>query len=103
MSGAIHPFPQYAFMAWCLVKHRDNFTFYLHLNSRIPPTPPYAFRIWCLFNHRDNFILTLTPLFDKRYTVRLIGFVAAVAVTVEDKLQSLWLLTSEMMLLSCSY
>jgi hypothetical protein len=21
MSGAIHPFPQYAFMAWCLVKH----------------------------------------------------------------------------------
>jgi hypothetical protein len=29
MSGAIHPFPHYAFMAWCLVKkkHRDNFTF----------------------------------------------------------------------------
>jgi hypothetical protein len=27
MSGAIHPLPQYAFMAWCLVKHRD-FTFY---------------------------------------------------------------------------
>jgi hypothetical protein len=27
MNGAIHPFPQYAFMAWCLVKHRDNFTF----------------------------------------------------------------------------
>jgi hypothetical protein len=21
--------PQYVFMAWCLVKHRDNFTFYL--------------------------------------------------------------------------
>jgi hypothetical protein len=20
--------PQYVFMAWCLVKHRDNFTFY---------------------------------------------------------------------------
>jgi hypothetical protein len=29
MSGAIHPLPQYVFMAWCLVKHRDNFTFYL--------------------------------------------------------------------------
>jgi hypothetical protein len=29
MSGAIHPLPQYAFMAWCLVKkHRDNFTFF---------------------------------------------------------------------------
>jgi hypothetical protein len=27
MSGAIHPLPHYAFMAWCLVKHRDNFTF----------------------------------------------------------------------------
>jgi hypothetical protein len=26
MRGAIPP-PQYAFMAWCLVKHRDNFTF----------------------------------------------------------------------------
>jgi hypothetical protein len=25
MSGAIPPHPQYAFMAWCLVKHRDNF------------------------------------------------------------------------------
>jgi hypothetical protein len=24
MSGAIPPLPQYAFMAWCLVKHRDN-------------------------------------------------------------------------------
>jgi hypothetical protein len=22
---------QYTFMAWCLVKHRDNFTFYLHI------------------------------------------------------------------------
>jgi hypothetical protein len=21
------PLPQYVFMAWCLVKHRDNFTF----------------------------------------------------------------------------
>jgi hypothetical protein len=27
MSGAIPPLPQYAFMAWCLVKHRDNFNF----------------------------------------------------------------------------
>jgi hypothetical protein len=28
MSGAIHPLPQHAFMAWCLVKkHRGNFTF----------------------------------------------------------------------------
>jgi hypothetical protein len=27
MRGAIPPLPQYAFMAWCLVKHMDNFTF----------------------------------------------------------------------------
>jgi hypothetical protein len=26
MSGAIHPLPHFAFMAWFLVKHRDNFT-----------------------------------------------------------------------------
>jgi hypothetical protein len=26
MNGAIPPLPQYAFMAWFLVKHRDNFT-----------------------------------------------------------------------------
>jgi hypothetical protein len=25
MSGAIPPLPQYVFMEWCLVKHRDNF------------------------------------------------------------------------------
>jgi hypothetical protein len=25
MRGAIPPLPQYVFMAWCLVKHRDNF------------------------------------------------------------------------------
>jgi hypothetical protein len=27
MRGAIPPYPQYAFMAWFLVKHRDNFNF----------------------------------------------------------------------------
>jgi hypothetical protein len=27
MRGAIPPLPQYVFIAWCLVKHRDNFTF----------------------------------------------------------------------------
>jgi len=31
MRGAIPPLPQNVFMAWCLVKHRDNFTFYLYL------------------------------------------------------------------------
>jgi len=27
MRGAIPRLSQYAFMVWCLVKHRDNFTF----------------------------------------------------------------------------
>jgi len=26
MSGAVLSLPHYAFMAWCLVKHMDNFT-----------------------------------------------------------------------------
>jgi hypothetical protein len=34
MSGAITPLPQYDFVAWCLVKHRDKFTFtFMGLNS----------------------------------------------------------------------
>jgi len=31
MCGDIPPLPQYILMAWCLVKHRGNFTFYLYL------------------------------------------------------------------------
>jgi hypothetical protein len=31
MRGALNPLPQYAFMAWCLVKHRDNVTFYIYV------------------------------------------------------------------------
>jgi hypothetical protein len=33
MCEAIPPLLQYAFMAWCLVKHRDNFTFNLTVMS----------------------------------------------------------------------
>jgi len=33
MRRAIPPLPQYVFMAWCLDKHKDNFT--LILSSRI--------------------------------------------------------------------
>jgi hypothetical protein len=32
MCGAVSPLPQYAFMAWCLVKHRNNFTFAFYLD-----------------------------------------------------------------------
>jgi hypothetical protein len=30
MCGGIFPLPQYVSMAWCLVKHRDNFKFYFY-------------------------------------------------------------------------
>jgi hypothetical protein len=41
MRGAIPPLPQYVFMAWCLVKHRDNFNL-VHLRM-------YRIILW-LFN-----------------------------------------------------
>jgi hypothetical protein len=37
MRGAVPPLPQYVFMAWCLVKHGDSFTFaftYVDTNRR---------------------------------------------------------------------
>jgi hypothetical protein len=47
MSGAIPPLLQYAFMAWCLVKRRDNFTFAFTFTTtwrvlmlRMEETPP---------------------------------------------------------------
>jgi hypothetical protein len=38
MCGARPTLPQYIFMAWCLVKHRDNFTFTFTV-SRNPQGP----------------------------------------------------------------
>jgi hypothetical protein len=29
MRGAVTPLPQYVFMAWCLVKQRDNLSFFI--------------------------------------------------------------------------
>jgi hypothetical protein len=37
MHGAIPPFPQYIFMARCLVKHRDNFTFVQYVYTCMTP------------------------------------------------------------------
>jgi len=31
MSGAIHPLPNYAFIAWCLVKAQGQLYLYLYL------------------------------------------------------------------------
>jgi len=30
MHRAVPPFPQYAFIAWCLVKQSDNLHFHFH-------------------------------------------------------------------------
>jgi len=30
MRGGIPPLPQYVFMAWCLVKHRETLPYLLH-------------------------------------------------------------------------
>jgi hypothetical protein len=49
MSGAIPP-PQYAFMAWCLVKYRNNFTFYLYLPGNRPPA---ILIVACNFTDRE--------------------------------------------------
>jgi hypothetical protein len=35
MRGAIPQLPQYDFMAWCLVKHRDNFTLLLSVKNKV--------------------------------------------------------------------
>jgi hypothetical protein len=50
MSGGIHPLTQYAFMAWCSVKVRDNFTFTFHLvwGSDWQESIKSKFAIWLL-------------------------------------------------------
>jgi hypothetical protein len=49
MGGAIPPLPQYVFLVWCLVKHRDNFTFssiftssYTHVEDSYAKSSPLA-------------------------------------------------------------
>jgi hypothetical protein len=67
MRGAIPPLPQYVFMVWCLVKHRDNFTFTHPLrNSKVnrvhesPPLDPIL--------HQINPVRHFTPyLFQIRF------------------------------------
>jgi hypothetical protein len=46
MRGAIPLLPQYAFMAWCLVKHRDNFTFYLATLLGLLKKIVTGYKIW---------------------------------------------------------
>jgi hypothetical protein len=43
MHGTIPPLLTYVFMAWCLVKHRDNFTFTLSLQDEAKKLLPVIF------------------------------------------------------------
>jgi hypothetical protein len=39
--------PQYIFMAWCLVKHMDNFTVFLRLIETSYPSVSFSISITC--------------------------------------------------------
>jgi hypothetical protein len=75
MSGAIIPVPQSAFMAWCLVKHRDNFTFIFTVLN--------LFTIQCIVvcagNDKtgkiffQNFFLNTDPLHDTGFSSNCCG------------------------------
>jgi len=47
MRGAVLSLHQYAFMAWCLVKHRDSFTFTLSLYLFTYFTSSYQLLMLC--------------------------------------------------------
>jgi len=36
LHGAVHPLLRYIFVVWCLVKHRDNFTFMIIVTVVVP-------------------------------------------------------------------
>jgi len=62
MSGAIHPFPQYAFMAWCLVKAQGQLYLYLHQLQRLHSMEVDGKMIMNLSNTHTDIILTSTPM-----------------------------------------
>jgi hypothetical protein len=57
MRGAISPLPQYVFMACCLVKHRDNFTF-LPPSTLRPPTWSLSLR----FQTKIHYAFIMSPI-----------------------------------------
>jgi hypothetical protein len=46
MRGAIRPRPQYVFMAWCLIKHRDTFNLPLKANVYLCVTKHYVMKVY---------------------------------------------------------
>jgi hypothetical protein len=55
MRGAIFVLSQYAFMGWCLIKHRDNFTFTFTFTST---TDSYHKKVWSIWHVHE---LSLSP------------------------------------------
>jgi hypothetical protein len=69
MSGPIHPLPQYAFMAWCLVKYRDNFTF----TFMFGPESIYELGVLCsmvsCWDETDDLDSNPTPVLSPRVSL----------------------------------
>jgi hypothetical protein len=80
MRGAIPPLPQYAFMAWCLVKHGDNFTFtftftiYRPARETSQPPPNSGFNSQTSIQPHDNCQLGSSPTSSKSSNANMSRF-----------------------------
>jgi hypothetical protein len=72
MSGAVPPLHQYTFMAWYLVKHRDNFTFIRKKGGRVIFVKKYN-GLYIALNKNCNTVTLLEPF--PTSTSLLIAFV----------------------------
>jgi hypothetical protein len=52
--------PQYVFMAWCLVKHRDNFTFFTKLISRGSQNIVFYLQLGSVLQEFDQYMAIYT-------------------------------------------
>jgi hypothetical protein len=70
MYGAIPLISQYVFIAWCLVKHRDNFTFIFTFNGNdnfkkcvCAPSEQYdRINLWDFLLERNEDLAKLTEI-----------------------------------------
>jgi hypothetical protein len=58
MSGAIHPLPQYAFMAWCSVKAQEQLSFSM---AYFPFYTIQEYFIVCLMNLISTAVILVLP------------------------------------------
>jgi hypothetical protein len=59
MHGATPPLPQYAIMAWCLVKQRNNFTF----NFTIMELSPTCYFLFLRYTYSSQNVVVKHPQF----------------------------------------